>query len=242
MQFEAILRSKIVEASRDMNKGGSRFATFRTSFCNEKYWHLSNDGGFLLRNGAAPAEAIRDIFNDGRKYGFECATAIIILLYKGVLDTIGESEFNRLFPDLLLYSWHSDSDLGITQDDVESNYARPGDVLYFKNPEVNPDKMEWQGENVIKVADNLYYGHGVGIKPAQGIIAALNRHRRQGATQSAYLLDQVIYPDYQYLSQFASSDVRPYETAQKPSGLSFPGAISARIGSQRFIKRNRIRA
>ncbi len=238
MQFESNLRSNIVEAAGDLSKGGTRFATFRTSFCNSKYWHLTNEGGFLLKSGVYPSVGIQDIFENGPKYGFECATSIIIVLYKGVLDTIGDSEFNRLFPNLLLHSWHTDSDLGLTQDDAGSDYARPGDVLYFKNPEVNPAKMEWQGENVIKMCDNLYYGHGVGIKPAQGIIAALNKHRIPDATQSAYLLDQVAYPDYAYLSQFVPSNVRLYYnwTPKYPEpGLA--NAVSARIGSQRYIKR-----
>lgn len=196
----------------------------------------------MLRSGISPAAAIRDIFLNGPNYGFECATAVIILMYKGVLDTLGESEFNRLFPDLLLYSWHSDSDLGMTQDDIESYHSRPGDVLYFKNPEVNPEKREWQGENVIKLDVDLYYGHGIGIKPAREIIAALNRQRRQGATESAYLMDMVIYPDYQYLSQFAPGDIRPNGSAHTSYGMSLSDAIPARIGSQRYIKRNRIRA
>src|SRR5262245_39338576 len=37
MNFEPTLRSNIVAAARDMSTGGTRFATFRTSFCNEKY-------------------------------------------------------------------------------------------------------------------------------------------------------------------------------------------------------------
>jgi protein-glutamine gamma-glutamyltransferase len=242
MQFESNLRSNIVEAARDLSKGGTRFATFRTSFCNKQYWHLTNEGGFLLRNEVPPSVGIRDIFLNGPKYGFECATSIIIVLYKGVLDTIGDTEFDRLFPNLLLHSWYTDSDLGLTQDDAGSQYARPGDVLYFKNPEVNPDKMEWQGENVVKMGEDLYYGHGVGIKPATGIIAALNKNRVPGATVSAYLLDQVTYPDYTYLSQFVPANVRLYyNPAQRRTELGLANAVSARIGSLRFIKRRSVR-
>ncbi len=200
-----------MKAAKDMSQGGTRFATYRTSRCNLKYWHLTNQGGFLLRKGVTPAAGIRDIFINGKKYAFECAVAIVILLYKAVLDTIGKEQFNTLFPNLLLFSWHNDSDLGITHRKGGSAYALPGDVLYFKNPDVNPDKMEWQGENVIKMGDDLYYGHGLGIKTSEGMIKALNRHRRANANESAYLKDQVSFPDYQYLSQFAPAEIRRFE-------------------------------
>lgn len=39
---------------------------------------MTDEGGFLLRSGVTPASAIRDIFRNGRQYGFECATAIVI--------------------------------------------------------------------------------------------------------------------------------------------------------------------
>lgn len=207
MSFESTLRANILKAARDMNKGGTRFASYRTSKCNPKYWHLTNQGGFLLRDGVTPDAGIRDIFRNGRKYSFECAVAIVILFYKAVLDSLGAEKFNELFPNLLLFSWNSDSDLGITVRMIDSADALPGDALYFKNPAVNPDKMEWQGENVIKLGHDLYYGHGLGIRSAEGMIKALNRHRRANATESAYLENQVAYPNYRYLSQFAQNPV-----------------------------------
>jgi protein-glutamine gamma-glutamyltransferase len=210
MTFETTLRSNIMKTAKDMSKGGTRFSNYRNSKCNEKYWHLTNQGGFLLRKGVTPADGVRDIFTNGKKYAFECAVAIVIIMYKAVLDTLGKEQFNILFPNLLLFSWHYDSDLGLTQRSVSSAYASPGDVLYFKNPDVNPDKMEWQGENVIKMGNDLYYGHGLGIKTSDEMIKSLNRHRRANPNESAYLEDQISFPNYRYLSQFAPTEIRRF--------------------------------
>lgn len=40
----------------------------------------------------------------------------------------------------------------------------PGDLVYFKNPQVNPATIEWQGENTIYLGNFFFYGHGVGVK------------------------------------------------------------------------------
>ena len=194
---------------------------------------MRNNGGFQLRSRATPADGIGDIFSNGNKYGFECATAVIIIMYKGVLDTLGVDLFNRLFPNLYLYSWEYDSDLGLITEYAPSAYAQPGDILYFKNPEVNSERMEWRGENVIKLSDDLYFGHGIGIHDADDIIAALNRHRVQGATKSAFLEDQFIYPNFATLSQHAPADMRPfYIEGARP----YPHAVCASIGVRSYIR------
>lgn len=226
LQFEMRLRSNIIEAAQGLNRSGAKFATFKTTYCNERIWHRTPEGGIKLRQGVTPAAGIRDIFVNGRMYGFECATGILIVLYKGILDSIKESEFNRLFANLLLYDWQYDSDLRMIQvQGIEHSYL--GDVLYFRNPDVNPATPEFQGENVIKCGEDLFFGHGMGILPSHMIIGMLNRLRRPFAMQSAYLTDQVDYPDYIYLSQFASGGTRsdsPY--------------VHAQIGGRRFIKYN----
>ncbi|SFT09595.1 protein-glutamine gamma-glutamyltransferase [Paenibacillus sp. BC26] len=233
MQFEPTLRSNIIAAARDLNSSPAGFATFKKSFCNEKYWTLTSEGGFQLRDSVMPAEAIQDIFSNGKKYGFECATAIIIVLYKAVLDTLGETPFNRLFQNLYLHSWQADSDLGLITEDAPSEKSQPGDVLYFKNPDVNPDKMEWQGENVVKLGDDLYFGHGIGIKSGEGIIASLNKRRIEDATKSAYLEDRFVYPDFYHLSQYAPADIRLYYNTKWPNPYA---AVGASIGVRRYIR------
>lgn len=200
--FELSLRRGTVETAKALQFSGVKFATYRKSHCNERFWSRTDKGGFQLRYGVMPSDGIQDIYQNGPLYGFECSMAIMIVMYKAVLDQIGPHAFNTYFNDLLLYDWHYDSDLGFTQTNwlIE---ASPGDILYFKNPDHNPETPEWQGENVIKLEDDLYYGHGIGIKSSASIIAALNSRRRPGSTVSAYLMNQVIHPNYEHLRGLA---------------------------------------
>jgi len=203
LRFELQFRTRMIENSRELARSGAGFASFRRSRCNPDYWDRTRAGGFQVRGDRAVSDAIRDIFRHGDRYAFECATAIAIVMYKSVLDCIAESSFNELFRGLLLYDWHLDSDLRlITVNDASEAY--PGDVQYFKNPDVSFLTPWWQGENVVKLGENLYYGHGVGILPSEGIIAKLNSHRKIGAKRSAYMLNQTSYPDFAYLAYFAT--------------------------------------
>lgn len=201
LKFELKLRKAIIKAANDLNSSGFDFEVFRSSRANPKYWDRTNEGGFSLKNGASPSEAINDIFVNGDKYASECATAMVIVYYKALLDVFGQSMFNRLFPKIYLMNWHYIDDLI-----AEVGYTRkapdyfPGDRRYFSNPDVDPMTPEWQGENVIDLGNGYYYGHGVGIQDGKTIIQELNGSRRRGATRSAYLLDSAGNPDYKALS------------------------------------------
>lgn len=213
LKYEVRLRESIVAAAKDMNRSWATFATFEKSKGNSKYWDVDDKGVFKLKPGVRPSEAIRDIFKTGRKYAFECATAIVILYYKAVLDTMDESAFNQAFPNLRLYSWNYDPDLGL-QTHVVADLL-PGDVVYFKNPDVDPKNPEWQGENAVVMGDGTYFGHGVGIKSKEKMIAVLNRKRKPDATQSAYLMDEVTRPDFRNLHQLASGSRKPAEGTRR---------------------------
>ncbi|GFR38627.1 protein-glutamine gamma-glutamyltransferase [Insulibacter thermoxylanivorax] len=205
LRFEMILRAEIVQAARALNDSGMVFATFEEARCNDMYWQLTPLGGCQLKPGISPSVAIRDIFRNGHLYATECATAIPIVYYKAVLEALGDVQFNRLFQNLLLYSWNFDSDLGLIQERTSVERAFPGDVLYFDNPDHHPASPEWQGVNVVMLADDLFYGHGVGIASSREIIRGLNRLRRPFSMISAYLMDLIVYPDFLYLSRFAPS-------------------------------------
>jgi len=200
VRFEMEMRAAIVRAAEALSRSGLRFADFPRARCNERYWQLTPFGGFKIRPDQTPAAGIRDIFENGYLYATECATATAIAVYKGALDVLGDTQFNRVFRGLLLYNWHLDDDLRLTKDQGE---AFPGDLLYFNNPDYNPETPQWRGENVILIADNLFYGHPVGIVPGEVIIEGLNRVRRPFSLVSAYLTDDVVRPDYKYLAQFA---------------------------------------
>jgi protein-glutamine gamma-glutamyltransferase len=186
-----------------MVQGKSEFASFSKSRANPYYWIREENGGFRQRPGVLASDGIRDIFINSQLYAYECATAIIILMYKAVLDTIGDHAFNRNFKNLLLYAWNYDEDLKIiTRPEGE---IFQGDVLYFKNPQVNPATPEWQGENVVVLADHLFFGHGMGIKDERGIIDGLNSNRAPFAFKSAYMLRQVTQPDFKYIYQLRNN-------------------------------------
>lgn len=200
LKFELKLRKEIVNAASALNKSRLKFAVFRDSFCNKAYWSRTNEGGFVLKSGASPANAIKDIYAKGWGYGTECATAMIIVYYGALLNVYGEKLFNALFPKIHLMNWHYiDRLLKETGQMRKIKDELPGDRRYFANPDVDPLTPEWQGENVIDLNGKLYYGHGIGIHDAASIIRELNKNRRDGADESAYLLDKAGRPDFKKL-------------------------------------------
>jgi protein-glutamine gamma-glutamyltransferase len=204
--FELYMRTQIMESSQALCKSGVFFSDFKNSQCNTAYWHLTNHGRFQLKSGIAPQDAIRDIFTNGGLYAFECAMAVVIVLHKALLDSMDPKQFDMLFSDLLLFDWHSNSNLHlIERTDIEK--AVTGDVVYFENPEFDPILPWWKGENVVMMEDGLYYGHGhgLGIASAEKVISVLNKYRMPGSTKSAFLTDRFVHPDFSYFALFQSS-------------------------------------
>jgi len=221
LSFELTLRREIVSAARALARSRFSFAVFHKSRCNEDYWDRTASGGFDLKEGAVPSEAVMDIYTNGGKYATECATAILVVYYRALLETYGAGRFNALFPRIHLMNW-SGLDPLIREAGTPKKAADqlPGDRGYFRNPEVDPETPEWQGENVIILSDTLYYGHGIGVTRAEGIIRGLNAHRKEGATQSAYLMDEVGRPDFKKLA--ALYDEGAVRGAYPEWGLSHP--------------------
>lgn len=200
LEFELRLRREIVEAAKALNKSKFGFAVFRKSRANPKYWNRTNDGGFSLKRGARPSEAINDIFINGEAYRTECATAMVIVYYKALLDIYGPELFDRVFSSIRLMNWHYiDKNLQeIGRPQRAADYL-PGDRRYFSNPDVDPLTPEMQGENVIDMGGGYFYGHDVGIRTANEMIQILNQARRRGADDSAYLMDSAGRPDFKRL-------------------------------------------
>ena len=176
LSFELKLRKNIIMSARAMNESHADFEIFANARCNPQYWNLTNVGGFQLRPDVLPSDAIQDIIKNGSLYAFECATAKVIIYYHAVLNSLGEDVFNQFFKNLYLYSWHFDSDLGIKSFPAE-NFL-PGDVVYFNNPDVNPETSWWRGENAVVLEDGSYFGHGIGIKTNAKIIQTLNKMKK----------------------------------------------------------------
>ena len=208
LSFEINLRKNIINSSYALYRGRLGFRTFRESRCNEAYWNRNEDGGFVLKTGIKPSDAIMDIFINTRKYATECATAIMMIYYKAVLDAYGNELFDRAFPEITLMNWqHLDELMGVATFRKLPDYL-PGDCRYFRNPDVNPLTPEWQGENAIDLGGGLYYGHGIGIGSSDKFIAALNENRIEGAQASAYLMDIATRPDFNSLYQYKKASVQ----------------------------------
>ncbi len=200
LKFELSVRKSLVNASKSLNKSSMDFSVFRKSRCNPEFWYRTGEGGFELKSGVKPSDAIKDIYINSSMYATECATAMVIVYYKALVDVLPEQLFNRLFPRIYLMNWqHLSYNLGIVDYIRVADYL-PGDCRYFKNPDVDPVKPEWQGENVFLLDNGLYYGHGIGIASGERIIELLNKKRRKGSTVSAYLLPSAKRLDFKYLS------------------------------------------
>lgn len=190
LQFELKLRENIINAAKKLNDGDMSFKIFTKSICNLDFWDRTDQGGFILKSGVTPSAAINDISENSSKYGTECATAIIIIYYLALLNIYPAKLFDKLFPQIHLMNYHYINniikDAGYIK--KRSDYF-PGDRRYFVNPDVNPLKPEWQGENVIDLGKEIYFGHGLGIGNADEIISELNKFRIEGSEKAAYLLD-----------------------------------------------------
>ncbi len=242
LRFELRVRAAIVHAALMLGESGAAFDTFENSRCNERFWTLDMKGGFRLKPTVHPSDAIEDIYIHGHFYAFECAMGIVVVLYKAVLDIIGREQFDRFFDRLYLYSWHHDADLKLITVHAEGE-GIPGDVQYFKNPEVDPESMQWQGVNVIVMPGGRYFGHGTGVSSAWFIIRLLNRHRIPGAQISAYLMDETTFPNFKYLHQLANGNAAGLReplsagpgTIMGPGGLAPPdGGAGAGFGAARI--------
>lgn len=200
LHFELVLRKEIIAAAEAQYRSGLRFKVFRDSFCNPAFWMRTPNGGFSLRAGAEPYDAVRDIFENGHLYGTECATAMMMIYYGALSKVFPRKAFNRIFSSIYLMNWHRiDRELEPVGSMRKTGTFLPGDRRYFANPDVDPVTPEWQGENVIDMGRGLFYGHGVGKHTADVFVGTLNRMRRDGADESAYLMDLVGRPNFKKL-------------------------------------------
>nr|WP_275580407.1 protein-glutamine gamma-glutamyltransferase [Metabacillus iocasae] len=203
LEFELELRIQIVKAAKLLNESGAKFANFANSKCNEDYWLLTDKGAFILKEDVLPETGIKDIFKNGPLYAFECATAIVIIFYKAILESIHHERFNQLFSGLYLYDWeyHDNLDLYVHK----GANVLPGDCVYFQNPDYDPELPHWKGENAIVMGDNLYFGHGIGIRTSEEIISFLNTKRKEGSKTSAFLVEESVRVNTEKLRPFRSS-------------------------------------
>ncbi|MCD7948017.1 MAG: protein-glutamine gamma-glutamyltransferase [Oscillospiraceae bacterium] len=229
LKFELDMRNEIVNAAYALNDSDLNFSNFHNARCNPRYWDRTGNGGFGLKRGAEPAAAINDIFINGGRYATECATAMMIVYYKALLEVYGAKLFNATFPQIYLMNW-------VIREPLLYQVGLPekvddmllGDRGYFMNYDVNPQTPQWQGENVIVLPNALYYGHGIGITTADEIIASLNANRRKNATHAAFFTDTAARPDFKQLEgKLTAGDAVPASSTGTLVWKPFPPPIGA---------------
>lgn len=161
--FERKMRAEIIAAANLMSVGATDFSNFKNSRCNPKYWNRTASGGFELKQGVRPSAAVTDIFVNGQLYAFECAMAMVMILYKATIASIGAEAFDRYFTDLFLWDWNYDSNLQMITT-FNKFEMQPGDVVYFKNPDHDPELPEWQGRTLLCWAGTATTGTGLASK------------------------------------------------------------------------------
>ena len=185
---QAQIQLNVVKAARAFHAAGVNFSgSSKTDKVNQELWWMGYGGKMGVRQGVKPSDALNDIFQNGPKYGMECATGTLVVLYKGILDTIGPADFDRAFAKTRLFRWDIKDD-DFQKAELHGNLPGywPGDHTYFKNPDFDPAHSAFQGENVIYLGQGMYFGHGLGIVSEREVISSLNSLRRPGATTSAF--------------------------------------------------------
>lgn len=204
--FEIKLRHNVIKSATEMNENQAQFTIFEQARCNSNYWQLTVAGGFLLRPDVRPSDAIMDIFKNSSLYAFECATASVIIYYYATLQTIGTHLFNAHFQHLYLYSWHTDTDLGLVT--FYSSSFLPGDIVYFENPDFNSETPWFRGLNAILLDDGRFFGHGFSIMTNTEIVQVLNEKRRIGSNRSATLTSLLTRPSFTHLLRLTKEQAR----------------------------------
>ncbi len=142
----------------------------------------------------------------------ECATAISVLHYAAVryafqASTGSDALFDERFADMMIgrLSQGTENDLKAARKEVGTGNMRPGDHAYFHNPDVSAAAVAggWNGENVIILGDDQYFGHPFGITSSAEIIEKLNSVKDPAIEEpeSAYLGGPVYRLDGEVLWQ-----------------------------------------
>lgn len=190
----------VVGACEDMAKAGHGFALWQDHKFNPQLWEPIGGGGFIIKLGVTPSEAMKDLFAHPELYEFECLTAQIILRYQAMLSLLGPADFDAACVDLRVGPARFEPTLGaqfeitgagVPATDARKAELRVGDYTYFKNWDVTPQAHAegWQGENVVVLGEGRYYGHPFGITTGDEIVRFLDEKRNPGSTRSASLIE-----------------------------------------------------
>lgn len=126
------------------------------------FWEHLGDYHFRSRDGARASEAVRAMFPTvpgQARTRLECHTMMMAILYRAILETIGDEAFDAAFADgLVIKSGDIEasglSDLLVHLPEAKTDDLIAGDWVYFQN---HADYLfkhpagAWQGENAIYI-------------------------------------------------------------------------------------------
>jgi protein-glutamine gamma-glutamyltransferase len=221
---DLVFRHNVVEAAFALAQSGATFSgSHRTDKVNKKLWTMGYGGRMQVRKFlpegkfGKPSEALNDIFKNGSQYAFECATAMMVIYHKAILDHVGADAFDQMFTEprnLAFFRWSIEDDdySDIKKLKMKPMPLHPGSHYYFKNPDASAENSAFGGENVIYLGDGKYYAHGIHgadgtyIVTEQEITHTLAALRRRGATEKPYRVDMEMHLDGLALSKKAVPD------------------------------------
>ena len=138
--LEKQIRNNIVAATKSLN----------ANFGKVQYFDLNWQGDELDR-----------FFHEGRG-PLECHHAVLVVVAKGVMDTVGKSVFNDLFTLRSFKKPDGQYLMQVKASDIKS--MQLGDWGYIKNdPRYDSRLGSLQGENIIKLGDDQFWGHGIPV-------------------------------------------------------------------------------
>lgn len=193
------IEAAIVDACYDMAAHPHDFEIIKKTRFSATYWDSKGNGLYKTKAGVRPSLAVRDICDHPKDYGFECATAMVIVYYKAMLSIMGDAQFDKVCANIQIGPWVYDDVLASVYD-ITGDGDTPGNPTliagtygYIRNWDVSKIAREggWQGENVIALGNGIYFGHPFGVETGENIIKYLNTQRIENAKRSASLTGSV---------------------------------------------------
>lgn len=224
---EIAFRARVVTAAKELAASGASFAgSADGDRVNQKLWTMGFGGRMQVRKFLAdgelgrPSAALRDIFDNGHQYGFECATAMMVIYHKAILDHVGDDAFDAMFTEprhLAFFRWSIEDDdfLDVKKLVHKPTPLMPGSHYYYTNPDASAENSAFGGENVLYLGDGQFYAHGIVgssgtyLVTEQDIMDTLSALRRPGATTKPSRVAMAMWLDGYALSKKAFPDGIP---------------------------------
>jgi hypothetical protein len=224
---EIAFRARVVTAAKDLASSGASFAgSAEGDRVNQKLWTMGFGGRMQVRKFleggeiGKPSAALRDVFTNGHQYGFECATAMMVIYHKAILDHVGDAAFDAMFTEprnLAFFRWSIEDDdfLDVKKLVHKPMPLMPGSHYYYTNPDASPENSAFSGENVLYLGDGQFYAHGIVgssgtyLVSEQDITDTLSALRRSGSSIAPSRVAMAMWLDGYALSKKAFPDGIP---------------------------------